>query len=81
MCKSVTDKYIAMQSDLKKRAETGKLGNLTVSDFDCICQVGRELLQHHAVKTFIQKVAEYFQKFGFMVTKDFDNISYVIVEV
>ena len=80
MCKSVIKKYQAMQADLSRKAETGKLEDLTVSDFDCICQVGKELLKHHAVKTFIKKVADYFQKFGFMVTMDFDQVQYVIVE-
>lgn len=80
MTKKITDKYTAMQSDLVKRASTGRLGKLTVSDFDSICHCGRELLEKHAVKTVIKAVADYFIHFGFMVTMDFDNVNYVIVE-
>lgn len=81
MSENTKKKYMAMQNDLQKMVDTGKMGNLTVSDFDCICQVGKELLKRHSVKTFIKNVADYFKRFGFMVTMDFDNINYVIVEV
>lgn len=81
MSKNTMKKYLALQEDLQKKVDTGKLGNLSVSDFDCICQVGKELLKHHSVKTFIKNVADYFKSFGFMVSMDFDKISYVIVEV
>lgn len=81
MKENLANKYKAMQSDLQKRADSGKLGKLTLSDFECICHLGRELLKHHSVKTYIKSVAEYFKAFGFMVTMDFNNTHFVIVEV
>lgn len=81
MTKKIADKYMAMQNDLEHKANTGRLGGLTLSEFDSICDCGKELLKHHCVKTFISKVADYFKQFGFMATMDFDKIHYVIVEV
>ena len=77
----VRAKYMAMQNDMQKMVDTGKLGGLSVSDFDCVCQVGRELLKRHVTSTFIKTVADFFKGYGFMVTMDFDNMNYVIVEV
>lgn len=77
----VRAKYIAMQNDMQNMVNTGKLGGLSVSDFDCVCQVGRELLKRHVTSTFIKSVADFFKGYGFMVTMDFDNMNYVIVEV
>lgn len=81
MTKKIANKYKAMQEDLQKKADSGRLGKLSLSDFDSICSCGKELLKHHSVKTFIKVVADYFKSFGFMVTMDFDNVNYVIVEI
>ena len=81
MTEKIANKYKAIQNDLQKKADTGRLGNLSVSDFDSVCQCGKELLKRHVAKTFLGNVAEYFKQFGFMVTMDFDNVNYVIVEV
>ena len=43
--------------------------------FVCCLRLGKRLLKHHAVKTSIKNVADYFKKFGFMVTMDFDGIN------
>lgn len=80
MTRKIMSKYIAMQNDLRNIVDTGKMGNLTVSDFDSVCTCSRELVEHHATKTLIKNVADYFRGFGFMVTMDFDKINYVIVE-
>ena len=81
MSENTKNKYQAMHNDLQKKADSGKLGNLSLSDFYSVCDLGKELLKHHAVKTFIKNVADYFKSFGFMVTMDFDNVNYVIAEV
>lgn len=81
MKENIAKKYQNMQNDLQKKVDSGKMGNMTVTDFNAVCSCGKELLKHHAVKTFIKNVADYFQSFGFMVTMDFDNVNYVIAEV
>lgn len=81
MKKTIENKYRNLQADLEKKIDTGKLDKLSLSDIFCINETGKELLKRHAVKTMIKNVADYFKSFGFMVTKDFDGISYVIVEV
>ena len=80
MKEKIADKYKAMQTDLETKMNTGKIGNLSLSDLYSICDCGKQLLKRHAVKTIIKNVAEYFKSFGFMVTMDFDNVNYVIVE-
>ena len=65
--------------DLKKRTNTGKLGKLTISDYQCIVFIGKELVEKCVSSTVVKKVAEYFKSLGFMVTMDFDNVHYVIV--
>ena len=78
--KNIAVKYQALQSDFEKRMESGKLGNLSLSNFQSVAKIGKELLIKHVSSTFIKNVAEYFKSFGFMVTMDFDNVNYVIVE-
>ena len=82
MKEKIADKYKAMQTDLQNVWDTGKLKKgYSPSDYYSIVDCGKELLKHHAVKTFIKNVAEYFKSYGFMVTMDFDKVNYVIVEV
>ena len=81
MSENTKNKYERLHNDLQKKVDTGKLGGLSASDIASICHCGKELLEHHAVKTFIKNVADYFKSFGFMVTMDFDNVNYVIAEV
>lgn len=81
MKENIAKKYQNMQNDLQKKYDKGNLGSLTVNEFFTVCSLGKELLQHHAVKTLIKNVADYFQSFGFKVTMDFDNVNYVIAEV
>ena len=78
--KNIAVKYQALQSDFQKRLDSGKLGKLSLSDFQSVAKIGKELLEKHVSSTFIKNVAEYYKSFGFMVTMDFDNINYVIVE-
>lgn len=66
-------------ADLQKKVDTGHFGGLSLADFQCITFVGKELVAKCVASTFVKKVADYFQSFGFMVTKDFDNVHYVIV--
>ena len=65
--------------DLQKKVDSGRLGNLTLSDFQCITFIGKELVAKGVASTFIGKVAYYYKSFGFMVTTDFDNIHFVII--
>lgn len=65
--------------DVQKKIDTGKIGKLAPMDLSAICYVAKKLVSCGVASTFITKVAEYFESFGFMVTKDFDNVSYVIV--
>lgn len=80
MKENLANKYIAMQSDIEKKISTGKMGRLSLSDMYAICNCGKELMKHKAVNTVIKNVADYFKRFGFMVTKDFNDVNYVIVE-
>lgn len=79
--KNIANKYTELQNDLNMKMATGKLDGMSLSDLYVVCDLGKGLLKHHAVKTIIKNVADYFKKFGFMVTMDFDGINYVIAEV
>ena len=81
MKRTLAEKYNALQKDFNNRVQSGRLGNLSLSDLQGIGLVGMELLKRHTAKTVIENIANYFKHFGFMVTMDFDNINYVIVEV
>lgn len=74
-------KYWNMQNDLQKKMDSGNIENLTLASFRSVCAVGKELLRKHVASTILKEVADYFKAFGFMVTMDFDNVNYVIVEV
>lgn len=74
-------KYWNMQNDLRKKVDSGNLENLTKASFRSVCAVGMELLKKHVASTVLKEVADYFKALGFMVTMDFDNVNYVIVEV
>lgn len=80
MKKLIANKYITLQEDLKKKVSTGKLDGYSLSDIDCIIQVGKELLCKHITTTCLHKVAEYFKRFGFLVTQEFNGVSFVIAE-
>ncbi len=80
MKKTIENKYRKLQADMEKKINTWKFGSLSVSDIFQINEAGKELLKKHAVKTEIKNVADYFKSFGFLVTMDFDNVNYVIVE-
>lgn len=68
-----------ISEDLQKKIETGKIGKLEPMDLSAICYVAQRLVACGVASTFISKVAEYFKSFGFMVTMEFDSVSYVIV--
>ena len=73
------ERLFSVIADLQKKADSGRLGSLTLSDYQCITMIGKELVAKSVASTFIKKVADYFKSFGFMVTMDFDNVHYVIV--
>ena len=78
---NIVAKYNTLQEDIRKKLNSGRLDGLSLSDYWTICNVGKELIIHHAVTTICKNVADYFKKFGFLVTMDFDNVHYVIAEV
>ena len=80
MKKTVENKYRKLQADLEKKINTGNFRSLSLSDILCINEAGKELLKRHVAKTAIKNVADYFKSFGFLITMDFDNVNYVIVE-
>lgn len=80
MKKTIENKYRKLQADMEKKINTWKFGSLSVSDIFWINEAGKELLKKHAVKTENKNAADYFKGFGFLVTMDFDNVNYVIVE-
>ena len=81
MKENIAKKYTAMQKDFEKKVNTGKTGNLTLNDLLSISVIAKELLRKHVASTFVKNIADYFKSFGFMVTTDFNNVNYVIVEV
>ena len=81
MKENIAKKYTAMQKDFEKKVNTGKTDNLTLSDLLSIGVIAKELLKKHVSSTFAKNIADYFKSFGFLVTLDFDNVNYVIVEV
>ena len=81
MKENIARKYQAMQEDFEKKVNTGKTGNLTLSDLLSIGVIAKVLLKKHVATTIIKNVADYFKSFGFLVTPEFNNVSYVIVEV
>lgn len=66
-------------ADISDKLETGNLKGSTLADIQISCELGKELVTKGVVSTAITNVAEYYKSFGFMVTKDFDNVHYVIV--
>lgn len=81
MKENIARKYQDLQLDFEKKVNTGKTGNLTLNDLLSIGVIAKELLRKHVASTFIKNIADYFKSFGFLVTPDFDNVNYVIVEV
>lgn len=73
------ERLFTVIGDLHDKAVTGRLGSLTLSEYQCITMIGKELVEKCVASTFIKNVADYFKSFGFMVTMDFDNVHYVIV--
>lgn len=80
MTDNLKRKYNNLQLDFQNKMSSGKLGKLSLSDFKTVADIGKELLKKHVAKTIIKNAADYFSSFGFLVTPDFDGISYVIVE-
>ena len=65
--------------DVQKMIDTGNIGKLAPVDVSAICYVAKNLVACGVASTFITKVANYFESFGFMVTMEFDNVQFVIV--
>ena len=80
MTEKMKKKYDNLQLDFQEKINSGKLGKLSLSDFKAVADIGKELMKKHEVKTIIKNAADYFSSFGFLVTPDFDGISYIIVE-
>lgn len=80
MRETIANKYRALEADLRNKVDSGKTESLSLSDIQAVCMLAKNLLVFHSVKTFIKNVAEYFKQFGFLVTQEFDGVSFVIAE-
>ncbi len=69
----------AVSEDLQEKINSGKIGSMSPMDISAICYVAKKLVVFGVTSTFITKVADYYKSFGFTVTKEFDNIQFVIV--
>ena len=68
-----------ISEDISKKIETGKLNGLTQSDVFSVCSISKILVAKGVSQTIFKSVAEYFKSFGFVVTMDFDDVTYIIV--
>lgn len=66
-------------TDIYDKMSTGNLRGSTLSDIRSSCELGKKLVEKGVASTCIKNVAEYYKSFGFIVTMDFDNVTYVIV--
>lgn len=78
MDRTIAAKYHALQADFEKRINTGKLGNLSLSDFHEVGFLGTKLLKEHAAKTVVKNAADYYKSFGFSV--EAEGIGFLIKE-
>ena len=80
MRETIANKYRALEADLRNKVDSGKTEGLSLSDIQAVCMLAKNLLVFHSVKTYIKNVAEYFHKFGFLVSQEFDGVSFVIAD-
>ena len=78
--KEVAKKYMALQEDMEKRITTGKLGGLSLSDFLSVSEIGKKLLTVGNALVSLKQVADYYEKFGFIVVKSADGVNFRIFE-
>ena len=51
---------------------------LTLSEYYAAQEVYNELLRFRIAKTFISAVADFFKRFNFSVTLDYDKVNFII---
>lgn len=78
--KEVAKKYMALQEDMEKRITTGKLGGLSLFDFLAVSEIGKKLLTMGNALVSLKSVADYYEKFGFVVVKSADGVNFRIFE-
>lgn len=78
--REINKKYFAIQEDMEKRITTGKLGGLSLSDIWTASEIGKKLLTMGNALVSLKSVADYYEKFGFIVVKSADGVNFRIFE-
>lgn len=73
-------KYLAVQEDMQRRIDSGKLGPLSLRDFWAAAEAGKKMVKAGRALVLSKAVAEYFGKFGFNVEKAPDGVNFEISE-
>lgn len=74
----IQNKHIILQKDLRELETSVNPENFVLFDIVKVHNAENELIEHRAYKTMDKSIADYFKRYGFIVTTDFDK-SYVIV--
>lgn len=78
--REINKKYFAIQDDMEKRLSSGKLGGLSLSDFLAVSEIGKKMLTMGNALVSLKQVADYYEKFGFVVVKSADGANFRIFE-
>ena len=74
----IFNKHVTLQKDLRELETSVKPEGFILFDIKAVRQAENTLVEKHVYKTVQKEVADYFKRYGFTVTEDFDK-SYVIV--
>lgn len=74
----ILNKHVTLQKDLRELETSVKPEGFILFDIKAVRQAENTLVEKHVYKTVQKEVADYFKRYGFTVTEDFDK-SYVIV--
>lgn len=74
----IQNKHIILQKDLRELEVSVRPENFILFDIVKVRKAENELVEHRAYKTMDKSIADYFKRYGFIITTDFDK-SYVIV--
>ena len=75
--REINKKYFSIQKDMEKRLSSGKL---SLSDFLAVSEIGKKLLTMGNALVSLKQVADYYEKFGFVVVKSADGVNFRIFE-
>ncbi len=74
----ILNKHVTLQKDLRELETSVKPEGFILFDIKAVKQAENTLVEKHVYKTVKKEVADYFKRYGFTVTEDFDK-SYVII--